>query len=98
MITKDLYCKGNMQSPNPIENPDRVRVRLIAGEGKVLTIDNENFYSCIDADSVEGWTEVDPPPELSDENVPVEEQLQPFKEYLDAQFSTVMEENVPAVG
>lgn len=34
-------------------------VRLVADEGKVLTQDGENFTSCVDADSAEGWYEVD---------------------------------------
>ena len=71
MRVKSLYCKGDMQSPNPIENPDMKRVRLIADEGKALTIDGENFYLCIDVDSAEGWTEVDSPPELGEMEVSV---------------------------
>lgn len=71
MIIKDLYCKGDMQSPNPIENPDMKRARLIADEGKALTIDGENFYLCIDVDSAEGWTEVDSQPELGEMEVSV---------------------------
>ena len=38
-------------------------VRLVADEGKVLTKDGENFTSCVDTDSAEGWYEVDEPRE-----------------------------------
>ena len=33
-------------------------VRLVADEGNVLTQDGENFTSCIDTDTAEGWYEV----------------------------------------
>lgn len=33
--------------------------RLIADEGKALTLDGINMYSCTDVESVEGWLEVD---------------------------------------
>ncbi len=38
------------------------KVRLIADEGKVLTLDGENLYRCLDVESTEGWYEVDAPP------------------------------------
>ena len=34
-------------------------VRLVADEGKVLTLDGVNMTSCIDTDSADGWYEVD---------------------------------------
>lgn len=34
-------------------------VRLVADEGKVLTKDGENFTTCVDADTADGWYEVD---------------------------------------
>lgn len=42
--------------------------RLVADEGKVLTTDNENFTCCIDADSTEGWYEIDDPEKAIEEN------------------------------
>ena len=36
-------------------------VRLVADEGKMLTQDGENFTSCVDTDTAEGWYEVDEP-------------------------------------
>ena len=69
MEIRAIYVKGNTHSPNPIENPDMMRVRLIADEGKALTIDSENFYLCIDVDSADGWIEVDSPPESSETEV-----------------------------
>ena len=38
------------------------KVRLIADEGKMLTLDGERLCRVIDADSAEGWYEVDAPP------------------------------------
>ena len=35
------------------------RVRMIASEGKALTNDNKTFYLVKDADSTEGWIEID---------------------------------------
>lgn len=35
------------------------RTRLIADEGKYLTNDGINLYSCIDVSDSEGWYEVD---------------------------------------
>lgn len=35
------------------------RVRMIASEGKALTNDNKTFYLVKDADSTEGWYEID---------------------------------------
>jgi hypothetical protein len=37
--------------------------RLIADDGKVLTKDGENFTTCVDTDTAEGWYEVDAPEE-----------------------------------
>jgi hypothetical protein len=35
--------------------------RIIADEGKALTQNGEELYSCLDVASVEGWYEVDDP-------------------------------------
>lgn len=43
------------------EKPDCdfvLRFRLIADEEMLLTIDGENFTSCVDVESTEGWYEV----------------------------------------
>lgn len=37
------------------------RVRIIAGDGKLVTKDGENLYSVIDADGAYGFYEVDNP-------------------------------------
>ena len=34
------------------------RVRLVADEGKELTKDGENFTTCVDTDTADGWREV----------------------------------------
>ena len=36
-------------------------VRLIADEGKALTLDGENLTFCVDVDTADGWREVDAP-------------------------------------
>lgn len=44
------------------EKPDAEyteKFRLIADEGKLLTQDGENTFSCVDTDTVEGWYEVE---------------------------------------
>ena len=46
----------------------RRRINLLAGDGKLLTNDGgETVYTCVDVDSVTGWTEIDAPgEEISD--------------------------------
>lgn len=44
------------------------RVRLIADEGKALT-DGNVVTQCTDAESAEGWTEIDAPGEDSEEAI-----------------------------
>ena len=44
------------------EKPDVEYVetyRVIADEGMAVTLDNENFYSVIDTDVKDGWTEIE---------------------------------------
>jgi hypothetical protein len=38
-----------------------IRYRIIADKGKILTVDGDSQYSCIDVDSTDGWYEVDDP-------------------------------------
>ena len=64
MIIKELYFfereEGKFTtSPIKPECEYALRYRLIADEGKVLTKDGENFTTCIDVDSPEGWYEVE---------------------------------------
>lgn len=35
--------------------------RVIAGEGKLVTVDGENAYACIDVASADDWYEIDDP-------------------------------------
>ena len=46
----------------------RRRINLLAGDGKLLTNDGGvTTYTCVDVDSVTGWTEIDAPgEEISD--------------------------------
>lgn len=46
----------------------RRRINLVADSGKLLTSDGgETVYTCVDVDSVTGWTEIDAPgEEISD--------------------------------
>lgn len=46
----------------------RRRINFVADSGKLLTSDGgETVYTCVDVDSVTGWTEIDAPgEEISD--------------------------------
>ena len=62
MIIKELYHYEREEGKITVstEKPEcdyALRYRLIADEDKVLTKDGENFTSCIDVDSTEGWYE-----------------------------------------
>lgn len=62
MITKELYCFEREEGKVTVstEKPDcdfTLRYRLIAEEGKALTKDGENFTSCVDVESIDGWYE-----------------------------------------
>lgn len=48
-------------SPVKPASPYAEMVRLVADEGKVLTIDGENFTSCVDTYTAEGWRETEEP-------------------------------------
>ena len=55
--------EGGGVTVSPI-NPDceyTEMVRLVADEGKVLTNDGQNFTSCVDVETADGWYEVDDP-------------------------------------
>ena len=54
---------GVTVSPIMPEGDYTEMVRLVADEGKLLTKDGENFTSCVDTDSADGWYEVDEPEE-----------------------------------
>ena len=67
MIIKELYHYEREVGKITVslEKPEcdyTVKYRLIADEGKELTKDGENFTTCIDVDSAEGWYEVDSTP------------------------------------
>ena len=55
---------GVTVSPNKPKGEYTEMVRLIADEGKILTLDGVNFTSCTDVVSEEGWYEVDEPEEV----------------------------------
>lgn len=46
----------------------RSRINLVADSGKLLTNDGgETVYTCVDVDTIDGWTEIDAPgEEISD--------------------------------
>lgn len=39
------------------------KYRLVADEEKMLTLDGEKLYGCVDTDCADGWYEVDTPNE-----------------------------------
>lgn len=64
MIVKELYHYEREDGKVTVstEKPEcdySLRFRLIADENKVLTKDGENFTTCIDVESTDGWCEVD---------------------------------------
>ena len=64
MIIKELYHYEREEGKITVstEKPEcdyTLRYRLIADEGKELTKDGENFTTCIDVDTTEGWYEIE---------------------------------------
>ena len=64
MTVKELYCYEREEGKitHSLEKPDcdyALRFRLIADEDKELTKDGENFTTCVDVESTEGWYEVE---------------------------------------
>ena len=59
---------GYSVSPNRPEGEDETRMRLIADDGKALT-DGKVVTGCTDAESADGWTEIDAPGEDSPEAI-----------------------------
>lgn len=53
-------------SPEKPDIPYEELYRVIAGEGKLVTLDGENTYAVIDTDVKDGWHEVDAPKELEE--------------------------------
>lgn len=54
-------------SPEKPNAPYEEKHRVIADEGKLVTLDGENTYSVIDTDVKDGWYEVDAPEEEFEE-------------------------------
>lgn len=50
------------------DTPYTTMYRMIADEGKLITINNVDTYSVVDADNVDGWYEID----ASEEEFPYE--------------------------
>ena len=78
MIIKTLYKYerddgGVTVSPNKPVVPYTECYRLIADEGKALTLDGVNLCGVVDVDSPDGWYEVDKPPE---EEIPEDETIE----------------------
>lgn len=48
-------------SPNKPDTAFEETYRVVAGEGKLVTLNGEETYSVIDTDIKEGWYEVDAP-------------------------------------
>ena len=41
------------------DGTEKPKIHLVADEGKALTDNNEDFWHCVDVDSIDGWVEVD---------------------------------------
>jgi hypothetical protein len=52
---------GVTVSPNKPNVEYTEMYRLVADDGKLLTLDGENTTSCADVESIEGWYEIDAP-------------------------------------
>ena len=50
---------GITVSPNKPDTEYTEMVRLVEDDGKVLTKDGENFTTCVDTDTADGWYEVE---------------------------------------
>lgn len=66
MLTINLYKynrEGGGVTVSPVKpNKEYFEMfRLVADEGKALTKDGVELYPCTDAESIEGWYEVDAP-------------------------------------
>lgn len=57
---------GTTISPVQPDVPFTTRCRIIAAEGMCVTKDGVNLFACIDADSPDGWHEVEAPEELTE--------------------------------
>lgn len=53
-------------SPNKPDCEYTEKLRLIAGDGKMLTKDGEDLRHVVDVDSSDGWYEVDAPEETEE--------------------------------
>ena len=63
-LYKTIRSDGGVTvSPNIPEHEmyAEIMLRLIADEGKLLTINGIDTYPCIDVESDEGWYEIDAP-------------------------------------
>lgn len=58
---------GTTVSPNKPNTEYTEMLRLIADEGKALTMDGKKVTPCVDVNSADGWYEVDEP-EMEDED------------------------------
>lgn len=69
MLIKTLYKTirpdgGVTVSPDKPESEEYTEMfRLIADDGKLLTLDGESTYPCVDVETANGWYEVDAPEE-----------------------------------
>lgn len=61
MIIKTLYRQNNIVSLIEPEGEYTTLYRVIADEGKLITLDGENLYQVIDTEVNEGWIEIRDP-------------------------------------
>lgn len=65
MLYKTVRADGGVTvSPDKPKNEEYSEMfRLIADDGKLLTIDGKNTFLCVDSETADGWYEVDAPEE-----------------------------------
>lgn len=62
---------GVTVSPTKVESGEYTEMfRLIADDGKLLTVNGIDTCPCVDVETVEGWYEVDAPEETAEEYTP----------------------------
>lgn len=64
IITLYRYVRENggvTISPNKPKCKYTEKYRIVADEGKLLTLDGVNTTTCADVESIEGWYEIDAP-------------------------------------
>ena len=62
ILYKTIRSDGGITvSPNKSNEKYTEMYRIIADDGKFITFDGTNTFTCIDIESIDGWYEIDAP-------------------------------------